>query len=265
MTRSRAVCRTRSLDFLYVTAGSRLHQIDTRTGRDLRSAPLSSQPFASIAVHEGKGCAFTLDGAGLFRIYDARTLKLLRKISIGNRPPASSLAIAPVVTAVENQNAVFLLSGPTRQVVTTLDAASGAARRKIRLQTPAVVDVALDAKTRHAFIVSLGVPSPPATNGEGTAIDMKTGKLLRSVQPGAMAAYSEVDSLTGHLFVLSRPPLSKQGTVDFWSARVTMIDTRAGALVRETTIPETVIAASRVPVDSGNHRVYLTWATSTST
>lgn len=250
------------LGFLYVTAGSRLHQIAIRTGRELRSVPLSSRPFASVAVHQGKARVFTLDGAGILRVYDARTLKLLRKISIHGSPPAFTLAISPVLTAAEKQNAVLLISGQTRQVVTMLDATSGAVRRTFRLPIPVGVAVALDAKASHAFIVSSGNGgTPPATNGVVMTVDVKTGKVLRTVQVGAMAASLAVDPSTSHLFVLSLPPVSKQGAINFWSARVSMIDTRTGALVHATTIPKMVLAASRVAVDSANHRAYVTWAT----
>jgi DNA-binding beta-propeller fold protein YncE len=257
------------LGFLYVTAGGRLHQIDTRTGRELRAAPLSSLPFASVAVHEGKARVFTLDGAGMLRLFDARTLRVLRSIHITNAPPESSLAIAPALTVAESQNAVLVTSGPTLQNVTMLDAAGGAVRRTIAVPTPVVDTIAVDAATNHAFIVSLGVLSPylingepsPPINGAVTTVDMTTGKILRSVQPGAMAAFTAVDPGTGHLFVLSRPPLGKGGQVDFFSARVSMIDTRTGALLHATAIPETAIASSRLAVDGANHRVYVTWAT----
>jgi DNA-binding beta-propeller fold protein YncE len=143
-----------------------------------------------------------------------------------------------------------------------LDAATGAVRRTVRVPVPIAVAVALDAKTSHAFIVSTGNSSePPYTNGVVTTVDMKTGKVLRTVQVGALGAVLAVDPSTDHLFVLSLPPVSKQGTINVWSARVSMIDTRTGALLRSTTIPETVIVASRLAVDSANHRVYVTWAT----
>ncbi len=251
------------LGFLYVSAGSRLHQIDSRTGRELRSAPLSSQAFASVAVHEGAGRVFTLDGAGMLRIYNARTLQLLRTISIHDPPLASTLALAPVLTAAEAEHAVILISGQTRQVVTLLDAATGAVLRTLQLPVPSGVAVALDAKTSHAFIVSTGnTGEPPYTNGVVTTIDMHTGKLLRTVQVGVSAGELAVDPSTAHLFVLSLPPVSEQGSINVWSATVSMIDMRTGSLVRTTMIPETVIVASRLAVDTANHRVYLTWATS---
>ncbi|HEX6506773.1 MAG TPA: PQQ-binding-like beta-propeller repeat protein [Chloroflexota bacterium] len=251
------------LGFLYVTAGSKLHQIDTRTGRELRSAPLSSQPFASVAVQEGTAAVFTFDGAGVLRIYDARTLTLRRKITIHNSPPAFTLAIAPVLTSAENQNAVFLISGQTRQVVSMLDATSGAVRRTFRLQVPLGVAVALDAKTSHAFMVSSGNGgTPPETNGVVTTVDMTTGKVLRTAQLGAVPGAFAFDHPTNHLFVLGRPPVSKQGDINFWSAIVSMIDTRTGLVLHTTIIPETAIVASRVAVDSANHKVYVTWATS---
>jgi DNA-binding beta-propeller fold protein YncE len=56
--------------------------------------------------------------------------------------------------------------------------------------------------------------------------------------------------------------VSEQGSINVWSATVSMIDMRTGSLVRTTMIPETVIVASRLAVDTANHRVYLTWATS---
>jgi DNA-binding beta-propeller fold protein YncE len=250
------------LGFLYVTASSRLHQIDSRTGRELRAAPLSSQAFASVAVHEGTGRVFTLDGAGMLRIYNARTLQLLWTISIHNPPSASTLALAPVLTAAETEHAVILISGQTRQVVTMLDAATGAVRRTLQVPVPMGVAVALDAKTSHAFIVSTGnAGEPPYTNGAVTTIDMRTGKLLRTVQVGVAAGRLAVDPSTDHLFVLSLPPVSEQGSINIWSATVSMIDTQTGAVVRTTTIPETVIVASHLAVDTAKHRVYLTWAT----
>jgi|SRR5579872_1175320 len=251
------------LGFLYVTAGARLHQISAETGRELRSAPLSSQPFASVAVDEGTGHIFTLDGAGIFRIYNARSLQLLRRTAIHNAAPAFTLPIAPVLEVAEAQNIVFLISGPSRQAVTMLDAATGAVRQTVRVPAPSGISVALDAKTSHAFIASTGnAGEPPYTNGVVTTINMKTGKVLRTVQVGVGAGRLAVDPSTNHVFVLSLPPVSKQGGINFWSARVSMIDARTGALLRATTIPETVPTASRLGVDSVNHRVYLTWATS---
>jgi DNA-binding beta-propeller fold protein YncE len=258
------------LGFLYVTAGGRLHQIATRTGRELRSAPLSSFPFASVAVLEGSARVFTLDGAHTLRIYDARTLRLVRTTRINNAPPEATLAVAPALTVAEKPEAVLVLSGKTLQDVGVLDVAGGAVRRTFHVPIPVVDNIAVDPRTKHAFAVSFGVPAPFTTGGEQhppisgavTTVDIATGKILNTVQPGAMAAFSAVDPSTGHVFVLSRPPLSKENSVNFWSARVSMIDTRTGALLRPTTIPETAIAAARLAVDSTNHRVYLTWATS---
>jgi DNA-binding beta-propeller fold protein YncE len=250
------------LGFLYVTAGARLRQIDARTGRELRSAPLSSQPFASVAVHEGTGRVFTLDGAGMLRLYNARTLQLLGTTTIHNPPPASTLPIAPVLAAAEHEDAVFLISGQTRQVVTMLDAATGAVRRTVRVPVPSAVAVALDAQTGHAFIVSSGnTEEPPYTNGVVMTVDMTTGQVLRTVQVGALGADLAVDLSTEHLFMLSLPSVSNHDAINVWSARVSMIDTRTGALLRTTAIPETVLAAARLAVDSANHRVYVSWAT----
>lgn len=251
------------LGFLYVTAGARLHQIDARTGRELRSTPLSSQPFASVAVHEGTGRVFTFDRDGVLCIYNARTLQLLRKITIHNSPPGYTLAVAPRLTAAESENVVFLISGPTGQNVLMLDAATGAVRRTVRVPAPSGISVTPDAKTSHAFIMSTGNSGePPYTNGVVTMVDMNTGKILRTVQVGVGAGRLAVDPATDHVFVLSLDPVREQGTINFWSAMVSMIDTRTGSLLRSTTIPETVPAASRLGVDSVNHRVYTTWATS---
>jgi DNA-binding beta-propeller fold protein YncE len=103
---------------------------------------------------------------------------------------------------------------------------------------------------------------PPYTNGVVTTIDLHTGKLLRTVQVGVGAGPLAVDASTDHLFVLSLPPLSEQGSINLWAATVSMIDTQTGSVVRTTTIPETVIVAARLAVDTAHHRVYLTWATS---
>lgn len=250
------------LGFLYMTAGARLHQIDARTGRELRSAPLSSRPFASVVVHEGTGRIFTLDGAGLLRIYNAGILQLLQTITIHNPPPASTLPLVPVLSAAENEDAVFLISGPTRQVVTMLDAATGAVRRTVRVPVPSAIAVALDAQTSHAFIVSSGnAGEPPYTNGVVMTVDMTTGRVLRTVQVGVGAGPLAVDPSTDHLFVLSLPPVRNHDAINVWSASVSMIDTRTGSLLRTTAIPETVLAASRLAVNSANHRVYVSWAT----
>jgi DNA-binding beta-propeller fold protein YncE len=251
------------LGFLYVTADSRLHQIDTRTGRELRSVPLSNQPFASVAVHEGTGRVFTLDGAGVLRIYDARTLQLVQQITVGDPPPAFTLPLAPVLTAAENENTVLLTSGQSRQNLMVLDAATGAELRTVRVPVPIAVAVALDAKTSRAFVVSTGnAGEPPYANGVVTTIDVKTGTVLQTVEVGVGAAGLAVDPSTDHLFVLSLPPVGDQGAIDYWSASVSMIDTRTGSLLLTTPIPQTVLAAARLAVDGADHRVYVSWATS---
>ncbi len=251
------------LGFLYVTAGAQLHQIDARTGRELRSVPLSTHPFASVVVHERTERVFTFDGAGVLRVYNARTLQLLRKMTIHNPPPAYTLVVAPVLTATENENAVFLISGQTRQNIITLNAATGAVQQTVRVPVSIGVAVALDTRTGHAFVVSSGNSGePPYTNGVVTTMNMNTGKVLRTVQVGVEASHLAVDPSSNHLFVLSLPPVTHQDAINFWSARVSMIDTRTGTLLRATTIPESVVAASRLAVDSINHRVYVTWATS---
>jgi DNA-binding beta-propeller fold protein YncE len=95
-----------------------------------------------------------------------------------------------------------------------------------------------------------------------TTIDMNTGQVLRTVQLGVLGADLAVDPSTDHLFVLSLPPVSNHDAINVWGARVSMIDTRTGSLLRTTAIPETVLPASRLAVDSANHRVYVSWATS---
>ena len=92
-------------------------------------------------------------------------------------------------------------------------------------------------------------------------MDLAGAAVLRTGQVGVVGADLAVDPATHHLFVLSLPPMSAQGGLDLWAATVSMIDTRTGAVLRATTIPETVIVASHLAVDSAHHRVYVSWAT----
>lgn len=97
-----------------------------------------------------------------------------------------------------------------------------------------------------------------------TTVDMHTGKVLRTMPVGVGGGHFAVDPVIDHLFVLGLPPVSKQGSRNVWSATVGVIDMRTGSVLRATTIPDTMFAASRLAVDTVNHRVYLAWAMSNS-
>lgn len=224
--------------------------VDTRTGLLLHTVTLGGPALGDAAVVARTGRAFVLgrspgtSGPGdMVSIFDTRT---------GLPRGSVRVPFAPVATAVDERPArVFVVSqgGLTANRVTplgpgmvsALDGRTGAPLWHALVgRRPTAI--AVDARTRRAFVVNAGLYGPTGLGlGSVSVLDTRTGAILRTVTVNKAAVALAIDEGTNRVFVAHED-----------SHSVSMLDARTGAVVVRT-IP--VGFATALAVDAPAQRV----------
>lgn len=127
---------------------------------------------------------------------------------------------------------------------------------------PGAVRAVSSPETSLLFVVSWGAMTqqrnpPTGVNGAVTAIDMRTGKVVRSVAIGPGSFQAVIDPGTQHLLVLGFKKVDTAGHIDQSSTRLHILDARTGALLHTTALPAIDPMDTSMVIDSANGRVYL--------
>lgn len=220
--------------------------LDSRTGRLIQTVSVGQGP-QSVAVNERTGRLFvanagSYDGSGFHNgsiaVLDTRNDRMLRRMPIPGNPSLvtiDALTGRALVTAYNSP-------APGATIVYELDGSSG---RLVRATTRYRTLLASDRKTGRTFVA------------KGKDIVMRDDRnggmartILRGADPLSEPGSAVVDERTGRLFV-----------ADYTRGRVSVIDTRSGALL------STAIVGShplRLSVDPQTARVFVVNQGSTS-
>ncbi len=110
--------------------------------------------------------------------------------------------------------------------------------------------LAVDARTRHTFVVSMGGQGSPTRApgaGQVTTLDTRSGTIVRTVTVGLQASAVAADERTEHVFVASIGATTRTGALR-GLGRVSMVDAGSGALLGVSTVgfqPVAVAVAAR--------------------
>jgi DNA-binding beta-propeller fold protein YncE len=205
-----------------------LRALDGESGAQLRAVSFGTQPTA-IAVDGQAGRVFVVGGGSggcagatcwrdpdVLRLFDARTLQLLRTVPLDSDPQD--------VTTDERSGRVFVtfLSG-----IWLLDARTGRVVRKV---TGVRRVLAIDARTKRAFVTRVG--------GGVEMLDAATGRDLGPVAVGAGSEIADgmpaaVDAASNRVFILDTGRGTATGARS--PGAVSVVDGASGRLVH--TIP----------------------------
>jgi len=213
------------------TQGS-VTMLDEVSGKVLRTVTVGVDPRA-VAVDVTTGRVFVTNQHSV-SVVDAPTGTLLRTIPTS----ADGLSVAPV--AIDKQTGqVFAASSATNasgqavpgaNIISVLDAATGALRRRIPV-TNGPIAVSVDERTRRAFTSNL--------DGSVSILDVQTDRLVRTIPlaPLAVAPAVAVDSQSGHAFVAGYDYITYHG-------HISVLDVRRGNLLKTVAVGNTANAVA---------------------
>ncbi len=183
---------------------------------------------------------------GRLDTYDTQTLRLLRSTPLRSRGMrAASSAASGDATPLANDvpDGRIIVGHLWHPVVSVLDATGGRVLATVPVgpsplggAIAAVPSIAVDSRAHRAYI------SLPDT-GAVTTIDVRRGRVVRTVQTGLEAGGPLVDERTGHVVVASL-------------GAVSVLDARSGTLVRTTSSSQT-IDHYPVAIDERSGNVYV--------
>jgi len=226
------------------SATATLYVLDEQSGRVSRNMALDV-PVVAMAVDSRSGRLLTVSrgaivngayGIGTVAVRDAATVTALYTGTTG---------MYPTSIAIDARSQQVFIANLLDNSVSVLDARNGHTLRTITLGPPPgrVVAVAVDARARHVFALSLpptiaGGPQP--TLGGLVMIDLATGRLTRVIALRNPAAL-DVNERTGRVFVAT-------------DGNVQVRDGVSGRLLRTIT---TGVSPSALAVDDLSGRVIL--------
>lgn len=161
-------------------------------------------------------------------VFDVGSGQLIRTVALG-RDADGLLATTSLAVDPRTGYAFALSNGPQAQsprgLVTVLDARDGAVLRTVAVPNNPVA-VAIDAPLGRAFVTSLASYSYNGPPGQGyvSMLDIRTGRVLRTVVVGLHPQSLAVDTRTHRVFVAN----SDVGTIS-------VLDARSGTLLRTVT------------------------------
>jgi YVTN family beta-propeller protein len=143
--------------------------------------------------------------------------------------------------------------------VSIFDATRGEALRSIRVGA-LPVSIAVDRRTRRAFVASLGPMVPAGAPSSVSVLDTASGRVLRTVAVGHYPALVAVDVAGGRVLVVRRDPLATGPGIGEEGTDV--LDARSGRLL--ATLPAGAVApenigaqGSQVAVDERRGHVFI--------
>lgn len=204
--------------------------LDEDSGKVLRTVPVGVRPTA-LAVDATTGRVFVTNHHTV-SVLDARTGSLLHTIAINE----IGIAVTPL-TIDEQTNQVFAASSatnasgqpvPDANVVSVLDATTGALRRRISIPHGPIA-VSVDNRINRAYISN--------TDGSVSILDIQNGRLVRTIPlaPGTVAPAIAVDSQTSRVFVASYDYITYHG-------HISTLDAHSGTLLKTAPVGNTANA-----------------------
>lgn len=200
--------------------------LDARSGHVLRTLAVGNGlalPQA-MALSERDGRAFVLGvgGAARLSILDARSGGLVRTIPLDGRP--QWLAVAP------RTHHLFVSSAQADEVATTLlDANTGHVIHAEAVGGP----IAVDERTGHAFVANAPYYDTTAGRAKTThtvsVLDVRTGRLVRTIQVGANPSAVAVDAVHGRVVVA-------MGAGGMTPGKVAIVDAATGRLLHTASV-----------------------------
>lgn len=212
---------------------------DEDTGAILRTMPLGFAPRV-LGVDERRGHVFASNGDNNLAMYDARTGALLRTTVV--KGPISGAVVDEGLGRIVVTSDSFA-AGVGH--VSLFDTATDLLTRRVDVALSSTV-VALDRRTDRVFLSSVGGIEPRGETpdpGTVTALDARTGVVLRVTKVGRRPAATAVDERAGRVFIANER-----------SGSVAVFDSRSGALLRTVA---TGPSPSAVAADERSGRVFV--------
>jgi len=232
-----------------------LRALDGTSGAQLRAVPFNTQPTAA-AVDGRAGRVFVVGGGSswsspsaqgatsghdpdVVRMFDARTLRLLRTVPLDSDPQD--------VTTDERSGRAFVTS---LMAVWILDARTGRVVRKVNGVRRVL---AVDARTHRAFVTRIG--------GSVGMLDTMTGRDLGStgIRASIQVAYgtlAAVDAATDHVFVLDNGRGSATGAPRRGGV-VRVLDGASGRLLRTIPVGRVGTLPSAIALAPERHQAFV--------
>jgi len=208
--------------------------LDARNGAVLRRTTLPRLPTVStsagtllarttMGIDERTGHAFiAIPGANTVAVLDTHSGALLRTIGVG---------MAPGDLAVDAPRGRVVVANSGAATVSILDAASGRVLRTV-VVSGVPTALAVDEQTGRAFVTLRGATDRRGALVMGTShvavLDVRTGRVLRTVAVPATPSVVAVAAGTGRVFVA--------GAVSSGDGRVSMLDAVTGRLLHTSMV-----------------------------
>jgi len=208
--------------------------LDARNGAVLRRTTLPRLPTVStsagtllarttMGIDERTGHAFiAIPGANTVAVLDTHSGALLRTIGVG---------MAPGDLAVDAPRGRVVVANSGAATVSILDAASGRVLRTV-VVSGVPTALAVDEQTGRAFVTLRGATDRRGALVMGTGhvavLDVRTGRVLRTVAVPATPSVVAVAAGTGRVFVA--------GAVSSGDGRVSMLDAVTGRLLHTSMV-----------------------------
>lgn len=219
--------------------------------RDARGRPIvvGHLPNA-LALDPDTGRAFVAaDGDATVRVLDLASGQLLRTVRVG-----TPSALAPLTLALDRAtHRVFVANrgdDGAPSVVRVLDSRSGAPLATLRVG-PGATALAIDERAGHAFVANEGA-------GTVSLLDARTGALLRTTALGLVPVALAVNVGAERVFVAGPvepgPAYGPGREPRPVAGRVSVLDTRSGALLRTVRVGASPVALA---VDARTGRAFV--------
>jgi DNA-binding beta-propeller fold protein YncE len=200
---------------IFVPGVRRLGMLDTRTGRLLRTAALTTTTGAVVlTMDEADGRLFVSDDVrfapfhGVVRVFDTRTGAFVHTVAVG-RPSNPSIVVVD-----ERSGRAFITNG-LAGTVSVLDA-----RRAVVVRTVAIgphpAALAVDQRRGRVVVVGAGTVSGGTATRPGrvSVLDARRGAILSSAAAGWGPIAVAADERTGHALVTNAGGAMR--VPDFW-------------------------------------------------
>lgn len=169
--------------------------------------------------------------------------------------------------AATAQRPLAVGGGPDRTVtLMAVDLRRGAVRWTLPLdRSTQVASLVVDPQAHHAFVISFGNWSQAwgwTDRGAVVTVDLATRRVVRRIDGGYAAGHAAFDHPMHHLVVLDLDRAPRQNPTrpaDIPPARLSVVDTRTGTLIRTITIVPVDVIEGGIMVDNATGRGYITW------
>jgi DNA-binding beta-propeller fold protein YncE len=174
--------------------------LDAATGRVVRTVRVGTG-LAAVAVDEQRRHAFVATADGTVRLLDSQSGRVVRAVTVGTGP-------ARLAVDARSGHVVVLTDGAN--LLSVLDSHTGAVQHSVALAGPQqasalnLLALAVDAWHGRAFVIH--EPAPTLTDsplGRVSVLDVRSGRIQRTVPVGRVPAALALETATAGLFVVN--------------------------------------------------------------